>query len=180
MHTTRSTISGRTVAPVSLVSAALAVAAILPGCGGVKIGSSAAYPVKGKVLLASGQPLTAGKVIFLPKEGTGMTAKGEISSDGTFSLKTADDREGAPAGVYKVRIEPSASALGPKGAKLDPSKLPFAAIYMDEDGETGLTATVKAEATQLEPFKLVAVTVAGPASRIELVETNQTRRYDVL
>ena len=32
--------------------------------------------------------------------------------------------------------------------------LPFPAIYNEEDGDTGLTATVKTEPTQLEPFKL--------------------------
>ena len=37
------------------------------------------------------------------------------------------------------------------------SRRPFPAVYADEDGETGLTATVKAEPNQLEPFKLVEV-----------------------
>jgi hypothetical protein len=136
---------------------ALLISFLLAGCGaGGGLISSPAYPVKGQVLLSNGKPLTSGKVIFLPKEEKGMPATGEIGSDGTFALKTADNRDGAPAGVYKVRIEPSATALI-KGGRIDTRNLPFPAEYMDEDGETGLTATVKAEATQLEPFKLVAV-----------------------
>jgi hypothetical protein len=114
-----------------------------------------AYPVKGRVLLGDGKPLTSGKVIFLPRQG-GMTAHGEIASDGTFSLKTADEREGAPAGEYKIRIEPGASAVAVKGGRLDTNNLPFPPSYLDEDGETGLIATVRTEATQLEPFRLVA------------------------
>ena len=42
----------------------------------------------------------------------------------------------------------------PKGKK--PRTLPFAEKYRAEDGETGLTATVKSEPTELEPFHLDA------------------------
>jgi hypothetical protein len=123
-----------------------------------------AYPVKGRVLLADGKPLTSGRVIFLPKQG-GMTAHGEIGSDGTFSLKTADDREGAPAGEYKVRIDPISSTVSVKGGRLDTKNLPFPQSYLDEDGETGLVATVKTEATELEPFRLVATAKSTATDR---------------
>jgi hypothetical protein len=135
---------------------ALLLSILLAGCGAGGMISSPTFPVKGQVLLSNGKPLTSGKVIFLPKAG-GATAVGEISADGTFALKTADDREGAPAGVYKVRIEPSNTGLTTtKGGSVEAKNLPFSADYMDEDGETGLTATVKAEPSQLEPFKLEA------------------------
>jgi hypothetical protein len=137
----------------------------LAGCGAGGITSGPVYPVKGQVLLSNGKPLTSGKVIFLPKAG-GMTAHGEITADGTFGLKTADDREGAPAGEYKVRIEPSNTGLTTtKGGSVEAKNLPFSADYMDEDGETGLTATVKTEPTQLEPFKLEAAGTKSKASR---------------
>jgi hypothetical protein len=166
MHTRRFRQARPAFALGSLLSLALAILAVLPGCGGVGISTATAYPVKGKVLLADGSPLKEGKIIFLPKEANGMPAKGDIGPDGTFSLKTADDREGAPAGVYKVRIEPAASSASVKGGKLETAKLPFPAIYTDEDGETGLTATVKAESTQLEPFKLVVVSSASSKDRV--------------
>jgi hypothetical protein len=82
-----------------------------------------------------------------------LPASGTIDADGTFSLKSKT-REGAAPGEYKVRIEPSAELLAKKG-KAAP-KLPFASRYREYDGETGLTATIKAEATQLEPFRLDA------------------------
>jgi hypothetical protein len=139
-------------------SSTLLVSFLLAGCGAGGVISSPVYPVKGQVLLSTGKPLTSGKVIFLPKDGTGMTATGAIGSDGTFALKTADNREGAPAGAYKVRIEPAGVVPSVKGGHIETKNLPFPAQYMDEDGETGLIATVKTEPTQLEPFKLVAGT----------------------
>jgi len=122
----------------------------LGGCGDPSTAAGPLYPVKGKVLLADGKPLTTGRVEFLPVKG-GMPAAGDIGSDGSFSLKTGDGREGAPAGDYRVRIEPKTLAAKKQGK---PASFPFPAKYVDEDGYTGLTATVLAEPTTLEPFKL--------------------------
>src|SRR6266446_7344082 len=86
---------------------ALCVVGLLAGCGGDSPALHATlYPVKGQVLLANGKPLTGGKVIFLPTSDTAQPATGKIGSDGTFALTSADAREGAAEGEYKVRIEP--------------------------------------------------------------------------
>jgi len=103
------------------------------------------------VLLADGKPLTGGFVQFIPKEG-GLPASGKIESDGTFSLTSHKTRAGAAPGVYRIRIEPSPELLTKKGRASQ--KLPFASKYREYDGETGLTATIVAEPTQLEPFRL--------------------------
>jgi hypothetical protein len=124
----------------------------LAGCGGPAPYRGALYPVKGQVLLGDGKPLPGGTVRFIPKQG-GLPASGQIEADGTFSLKSKT-REGAAPGEYKVRIEPSAELLTKKGRAAP--KLPFASKYREYDGETGLTATIKAEATRLEPFRLDA------------------------
>ena len=118
----------------------------LAGCGG----QPTLYPVKGQVLLADGKPLTGGSVQFIPKQG-GLPAVGIIGEDGTFSLNSKT-RDGAAPGEYKVRIEPSSELLRKKGRVAQ--KLPFASKYREFDGNTGLTATIRAEATQLEPFRL--------------------------
>ena len=97
-----------------------------------------------------GKPLTTGRVEFIPVKG-GMPAAGDIGADGSFSLKTGNGQEGAPAGEYKVRLEPTTLAAKKAGKT---ASLPFPAKYADEDANTGLTATVKAEPTTLEPFKL--------------------------
>jgi hypothetical protein len=131
------------------VRALALLSACLAGCGG----SAPVYPVKGKVVLSDGRPLAGGAIQFIPKPG-GMLAYGQIKPDGTFSLRSLDHREGAQAGEYKVRIEPSLEMTAPKGKKRP--VLPFAERYVAEDGETGLTAVVKAEPTDLEPFRLDA------------------------
>jgi hypothetical protein len=130
------------------------------GCGDPSTAAGPLYPVKGKVLLPDGKPLTTGRVEFLPAKG-GMPASGDIGSDGSFSLKTGDGREGAPAGDYKVRLEPTTLAAR-KTSK--PGAFPFPATYYDEDGNTGLTAKVLAEPTTLEPFKLTNDSAAAKGS----------------
>jgi hypothetical protein len=58
-------------------------------------------PVEGVVRL-DGQPLTSGKVLFQPTAGRG--AMGLIQSDGTFTLGTYRDADGALIGEHKVAI----------------------------------------------------------------------------
>ena len=132
---------------------------VLAGCGGDRGADPATttpYPVQGQVLLADGKPLKGGKIVFAPKELGRHPAAGAIGTDGSFSLKTDDGRDGAEAGDYKVRIEPTAELFGKsKGGLADPNSLPFPAKYADIDGDTGLTATVKPEPNKLEPFRLV-------------------------
>ena len=121
------------------------------GCGGPGPYSGALYSVKGQVLLADGTPLKGGSVQFIPKLG-GLPAYGTIGPDGTFSLQSLKSREGAAPGEYKVRIEPSSELRAKKGKAA--KKLPFPSKYGEYDGETGLTATIRSEPTQLEPFRL--------------------------
>jgi hypothetical protein len=58
-------------------------------------------PVEG-VVRVGGQPLTHGKVVFQPTAGRG--AQGQIQSDGTFTLGTYGDADGALIGEHKVAI----------------------------------------------------------------------------
>jgi hypothetical protein len=126
----------------------------LSGCGGDDgaVKKVTVYPVKGSVVLADGKPLPAGKVYFVPKDGA-LTSEGKVGSDGTFVLETGGSGEGAPPGDYRVRVEPEDTSLlaGKKAAQ--GRKLPFATKYLDEDS-SGLTATVRADSNQLEPFRL--------------------------
>ena len=131
------------------------------GCGGdASRAAGPLYPVTGKVILPDGKPLTTGRVEFIPAS-SGLPAFGALGSDGSFSLKTGDGREGAPAGDYKVRLEPTTVAAK-KAGKL--ASLPFPAKYFEEDGNTGLTAKVLAEPTTLEPFKLTSDSAAPKAA----------------
>jgi hypothetical protein len=140
------------IALASVVSWAALALLGLAGCGGPGPYTGSLYPVKGQVLLADGKPLAGGAVQFIPTRG-GLPASGKIEADGTFSLKSKS-RDGAAPGEYRVRIEPSSELLARKGRAAP--KLPFASKYREYDGNTGLTATVKAGETQLEPFRLEA------------------------
>jgi hypothetical protein len=75
------------------------------GCGteGLKT-----YPVRGKVVFPTGEPLRRGVVQFQPGAGTSWTVLGETGDDGTFTLATVTENSrklpGAPAGRYHLLV----------------------------------------------------------------------------
>ena len=75
---------------------------VVTGCGESQ-GTSKLYPVKGKVLLADGKPLTTGRVVFVSTKPS-ITSVANIESDGGFGFKAASG-DGLPEAEYKVRIE---------------------------------------------------------------------------
>lgn len=111
------------------------------------------YPVKGRIVLADGRPLSGGRVVFVSTSQL-VSASGSIGPDGSFALASGGSGEGAPPGEYKVRIEPDTAALARTShRRTGRSALPFATRYTDEDSST-LVATVRAEPNDLEPFRL--------------------------
>ena len=124
----------------------LPLALALAGCQGSGT-SVTTYEVKGRILLANGKPLTAGRVTFVAADGLRPEASGDLGADGGFVLSTRGSGDGAAPGRYKVRIEP-------EGAKARrPSRPIFPMKYIDEDS-SGLDVTVRAETNQLEPITL--------------------------
>jgi hypothetical protein len=120
-----------------VISAGLAVAAVA-GCSERDALSSAKfYPVKGKVLLPDGKPLTSGSVVFVGSKSM-VTSTTAIGSDGSFAFKSASG-DGLPEGEYKIRIEGSGS-----GGSKSKTNLPFANQFLDEDASK-LTATVTSD-----------------------------------
>jgi hypothetical protein len=114
------------------------------------------YPVKGKVVLHDGKPLTSGDIEFSAIKGTLAIATGKIGPDGSFTLST-QGKEGAPAIDYRVRIipDPSIDIYTTKGKTkvLDPHKLPYSPKYLDEQ-TSELTVSLKPEPNELAPIKL--------------------------
>jgi len=90
---------------------------VCAGCGG---GSSttppATLPVTGKVLF-KGEPLTGGKIMFEP-QGPGREAFGTIQKDGTFSLSTYGENDGAVPGSHRISVTGPAG----KGSRAIPKK----------------------------------------------------------
>lgn len=68
------------------------------GCGSSK---PATAPVTGKVIY-NGKPVPFGQVFFHPNAGT--QGRGTIQPDGTFTLTTYEDKDGAQVGTHKIRI----------------------------------------------------------------------------
>jgi hypothetical protein len=58
-------------------------------------------PVSGKVLV-DGKPLATGTVLFTPMHGRG--ARGVIKSDGSFTLSTYRDADGAILGEHRIAV----------------------------------------------------------------------------
>lgn len=134
------------------ISWALTVAlAVAPaGCGGPSSSSSREfYAVEGKVTLPDGKPLAGAGVVF-----TGpYLAIAPIGSDGTFTVK--GEKDGLPAGDYKVRIE------GTGAKSIRQMTMPFPSRYLDEDA-SGLTAKVTPEGPNDFDFRLTR----GDAPRV--------------
>jgi hypothetical protein len=79
----------------------------LCGCGGKTI-----YPIKGRVHFADGAPLVNGRVVL--DTGQDMTGSwGSIRPDGTFVMGTFTDRDGVPAGSWRVSIQSAMSMRPP-------------------------------------------------------------------
>ena len=102
------------------------------------------YPVKGKVLLASGHPVSGGIIRFHPKTTLGAEAWGEIRPDGSFQLTTIVKNDGAVPGSYTVSIDPYF-----KDGR--PSRVPASSVppKFGAPETSGLTAEVKAEDNNL-------------------------------
>jgi hypothetical protein len=92
------------------------------------------YPVTGKVRFPDGKPLEGGVIIFVAAEG-GVQSRARIERDGTFTLGTLSEKDGAVTGLQRVSVRPE--SLGP-GA---PPKQPLLTKYQSASS-SGLEFTV--------------------------------------
>jgi hypothetical protein len=130
---------------------ALVAAAGVTGCSGSdSLPSLKVYEVKGRVVLANGQPLSGGFISFVPKGDLSITPSGVIGPDGTFSLVTGGSGEGAPPGDYKVRVEAPEFQQSDRKSRRRPLIPPK---YSDEDS-SDIVITVRAESNHLDPILL--------------------------
>ena len=134
-HSTRTAGSACLLLPILLV-----LGIVQSGCGGGRDGPSgtgANQVVKGKVLLASGKPLTRGRVVLTPKQEPMLPLFGDIEPDGSFTLKAGGFVVGVSHGNFLVSVEPPGYVAG---SRAKPKNLAFPARYLDP--ENGLTATI--------------------------------------
>jgi len=123
------------------------LALILSGCGGNRNRPRTAK-VTG-VVTYDGKPIPSGSLLFVPVGG-GSPAQGNIATDGTYTLGTFTESDGAILGDFKVMITAWSQPRGGPGLPEDairgdagPISL-IPEIYGDLE-KSGLTATVKDE-----------------------------------
>ena len=85
------------------------LALTLAGCSASASTPPRTLPVHGKVTY-KGQPLTGGKIQFEP-DGAGREANGTIGSDGTFTLSTYEENDGAVPGTHRVAVRGQAKGV---------------------------------------------------------------------
>jgi hypothetical protein len=113
---------------VTLVSPAC----LLLGCG--KTDRLETAVVVGKVTL-DGKPLKSGSVMFVPERGH--SASGTIRPDGSFSLSTYGDNDGAIIGVNQVTV------TAWDGDSMEGARRPLVPIKYMSPGAFGMTREVK-------------------------------------
>jgi hypothetical protein len=152
----RSIANARRISPVAATAVVLAL--FCQGCGEPNnpLAGASFYPVKGRILLADGKPLPAGRIVFASTKST-TSSTAPIESDGSFTFKSSSG-DGLPEGEYKIRIEPTTSGKT-KGT------MPFPGMYADED-QSGLKATVTTDESKNNfEFKLEAKDPAPQSKR---------------
>lgn len=93
----------------------LALIAAIGCAGGAPLAQAPeTVPVKGKVILSSGSPLTTGRIVFVPEDKSKQEAVGGIGKDGTFTLTSYKQGDGAATGNYTIKIEDGPPTLPKK------------------------------------------------------------------
>jgi hypothetical protein len=108
---------------------ALTAVVLLLGCGASDKGK-----VSGKVTLA-GQPVTGGSISFAPVADPAATAPrrvatGAVRSDGSFSLSTDTDEDGALIGRHEIVYTPP--SVGGESADPTAAKSPYDGLVPSE------------------------------------------------
>ncbi len=119
----------------------LALVVFLPrGCSN----RIATYPVSGRVVFKDGTPVRTGTIEFEHQDGLKMPAvNGKIDDNGNFVLGTYENKDGAPAGLYKASVTQMVISDGTFTHEKDHGR-PVAYKYRHPD-TSGLQLTVEAK-----------------------------------
>jgi hypothetical protein len=136
------------------VSAALATALMIAGCGGD--GKVARSPVHGSVNV-DGKPTSGVMVIFCPTDGPPEVQKlrptGFTDAEGKFQLISIDPTDGAPPGHYKVLIQWPGGPKNAMGGLAGSGPDQLQGRYMNLE-KTPFTVEIKPGSNDLPPFEV--------------------------
>ena len=135
--------------PASRVVAAcwLAAAILLVGCSSGRLKTA---PVQGTITY-NGKPVPQGSIMFQPVDGPAATAN---INNGSYSLKTYRDGDGAVLGKHKVTIVSLEDQSGRLPEDRNPLPPPIVPLKYSFPDKSGLTAEVKDERNTID-FTLV-------------------------
>lgn len=113
-------------------------------------------PVSGTVSYKD-SPLTFGSITFLPMSG-GQPARGTIQSDGSYTLSTYKEDDGAVAGTHRVRIMCTTAQDPSNPVEIGANDLVAGRLLIPrrytQMGSSGLTADVQPSGENKFDFKL--------------------------
>jgi len=133
------------------IIATLVALAGLVGCG-KQPKRLEVYPVQGKISYAGKAPAGANVYLHpLADDPNLPRPQGVVAPDGTFTVKTYGDDNGAPVGKYKVVVQWYKPVI--KGDEVDPGKNLLPAKYADAK-KSDLEVEIIASNNQLPPLTL--------------------------
>jgi hypothetical protein len=131
----------------SVVAVLVGVFVWTGGCGGS--GQKPTARVKGKVTF-NGQPVTGGNITLSPvvvgSNEPGKSATGSIGTDGTFTLTTYQQNDGAIIGKHRVTFSAPVSATEPGEGHTDEAAAAAAAQVIPYIGLQPKTSEVEVKA----------------------------------
>jgi hypothetical protein len=136
--------SRNTLLRAAALATCVATLLVLIGCSDGRMRTA---PVKGTITY-KGKPVPQGSIMFQP-ENNGPSATANIK-DGSYSLKTYRNGDGAVLGKHKVTVislEDQAGLLPETRANLPPPIVPLHYSFPDK---SGLTATVEDKSNTID------------------------------
>jgi hypothetical protein len=117
----------------------LALLLAIAGCG------AKLYPVQGQVVWTDGTPAKelAGGFVSFNDDAADISARGEISSAGSFSLSSLKKDDGLPTGRYQIRLAPPESSTTDGAAEAIQAARLLPEKYLSYE-TSGLAASVEA------------------------------------
>jgi len=135
------------VSRVSMLSVCVMVSVVIAGCGGGS-GQKPTAKVKGKVTF-NGQPVTGGDITFSPVaagKDPGKSGSGTVGADGSYTLTTYQQNDGAVIGNHRVSFIPPITATEPGAGHSEATAEAAAAEVLPFAGLVPKTAEVEVKA----------------------------------
>jgi hypothetical protein len=93
------------------------------GCSRTSSGRAKPVAAAGSLAWEDGKPVAEASVVFVPDDPKGQSAAGLTGKDGSFTLTTFNQDDGAVPGDYKIVVTKGAFKVGEPTKESNPAKL---------------------------------------------------------